>query len=237
MAEEVTKPQRNVPTGDYRGDRHHDRALLAANLAYSVVLTQDEMAKISGTSVAAEFASRLLGPNRRADHLDCDRRLGLRGDERRPDGRSAAAVRHGRGQAGAGTPGCDPSSLQDAGHRYDGLGGLDLAMVLIVGLLIQTNVLAMGKNHFDVLTDFAVFGSVLFETMAVASIFMFRWKRPDAERPYRCLGYPWVPLVYVLCFTCVLASYVAPEKQVEAATGLGFTLVGAAVYGIFLRKR
>jgi APA family basic amino acid/polyamine antiporter len=76
---------------------------------------------------------------------------------------------------------------------------------------------------------------VHFETLAVGSIFMLRWKRPDAERPYRCIGYPWVPLFYVLGFTCVLASYAAPEKQFEAATGLGFTFVGAIVYGLFLR--
>jgi hypothetical protein len=44
-----------------------------------------------------------------------------------------------------------------------------------------------------------------------------------------------VPLFYVLGFTCVLASYAAPEKQFEAATGLGFTFVGAIVYGLFLR--
>src|SRR5262249_7485798 len=38
--------------------------------------------------------------------------------------------------------------------------------------------LPAGKAPFDVVTDFAMFGAVAFETLAVASIFMFRWKYP-----------------------------------------------------------
>ena len=97
--------------------------------------------------------------------------------------------------------------------------------------------LPAGKSLFDVLTDFAMFGAVIFETMAVASIFMFRWKRPDAERPYRCVGYPWTPLIYVVCFVGVLASYFTEEKRVEAYSGLGFAVLGAVVYVLFLRRR
>jgi hypothetical protein len=32
-----------------------------------------------------------------------------------------------------------------------------------------------------------------FETLAVSTIFIFRWKYPNAERPYRCWGYPVLP--------------------------------------------
>ena len=44
------------------------------------------------------------------------------------------------------------------------------------------------------------FDEHLFETLAVASIFVFRRKLPPAEtpRPYRCRGYPLVPAAYIL---------------------------------------
>ena len=73
------------------------------------------------------------------------------------------------------------------------------------------------------LTDYAMFGAVVFETMAVASIFMFRWKRPDADRPYKCIGYPWVPLFYVVCFIGLTANYfIDPLKRIEAYSGVAF---------------
>ena len=118
-----------------------------------------------------------------------------------------------------------------------GLTRIQLPQFRLFGSTINPN-LPPDKPLFDVLTDYAMFGAVLFETMAVASVFMFRWKRPDAERPYRCLGYPVTPAIYVLCFAGLLASYFAePGKRVEAFSGLGFALLGAGVYGLFLRRK
>ena len=82
---------------------------------------------------------------------------------------------------------------------------------------------------FDVLTDFAMFGSLTFETLAVLSIFVFRFRLPNAERAYRCPGYPVVPLLYVLLPAFVLTS-MAIEQTLQVAVGLGFIASGAAVY-------
>src|SRR5262249_36072712 len=46
------------------------------------------------------------------------------------------------------------------------------------------------KGAFDTITDFAMFGAICFETLAVLSIFPLRRKLPDVERTYRCPGYP-----------------------------------------------
>jgi APA family basic amino acid/polyamine antiporter len=43
-----------------------------------------------------------------------------------------------------------------------------------------------------------MFGMVLSYTLTVIGLFVLRWKRPDANRPYRCTGYPWLPAIYVL---------------------------------------
>jgi hypothetical protein len=40
-----------------------------------------------------------------------------------------------------------------------------------------------------------------------------------------------------MCFIGVLASYFTEEKRVEAYSGLGFALLGAVVYGLFLRRK
>ena len=82
---------------------------------------------------------------------------------------------------------------------------------------------------FDLLTDFAMFGSLTFETLAVLSIFVFRYRMPHADRAYRCPGYPIVPLLYVLLPGFVLTN-MARSDPLKVGIGLGFIAVGAAVY-------
>ena len=82
---------------------------------------------------------------------------------------------------------------------------------------------------FDLLTNFAMFGAVIFETMAVMAIFVLRRKMPLAPRPYRCWGYPVVPALYVILPACVLANMFIKQQR-EAWTGTVFILTGVAVY-------
>src|SRR5207248_8801948 len=104
----------------------------------------------------------------------------------------------------------------------------ELPTIPVAGLPLNVNV-PKDKALFDILTDFAMFGAVTFETMAVATIFVFRWRYPDAERPYRCWGYPVVPALYVVILFTVLANMFRSQPT-EAFTGVGFIAVGAAVY-------
>jgi L-asparagine transporter-like permease len=97
-----------------------------------------------------------------------------------------------------------------------------------------------GKSPFDVMTDFAIFGSVTFETLAVASIFVFRKRFPATaeNRPYRCWGYPVVPLLYVAIMAAVICNFFINEEQrSEAFVGAGFIGVGAMVYFSMFRER
>jgi amino acid transporter len=243
VGEEVRNPQRNVPIALLGGIGILIFVYCSANVAYSLVLTQPEMAKLTDTPVAAEFARRLLGATGGAviSGAIAISTFGALNGNLLVGPRTLFAM---------GRDGLAPRRLMAVHPRYHTpaaatmvLAGWSVALVLIVAVLIRLEVLNPNKSYFDVLTDYAMFGAVLFETMAVASVFMFRWKRPDAERPYRCLGYPFTPAIYVLCFAGLLASYfVKPEdpteanKRVEAFCGLGFALLGAAVYGLFLRR-
>ena len=58
-------------------------------------------------------------------------------------------------------------------------------------------------GSFDILTDMFIFMSWFFYFMVVLAVFVMRRKMPDAIRPYRVKGYPWVPL----CFLVFTAFY------------------------------
>jgi amino acid transporter len=108
-----------------------------------------------------------------------------------------------------------------------------LPVLELGGVTIDIN-MPPGKALFDVLTDFAMFGAVIFETMAVATIFVFRRRFPTVERPYRCPGYPVVPALYVMVLCVVVASTIWSQR-IESLVGTGFIALGAALYGAFLR--
>jgi L-asparagine transporter-like permease len=63
----------------------------------------------------------------------------------------------------------------------------------------------------------------------VTTIFVFRRRLPNVERPYRCWGYPVVPALYLILPAMVLGNMFV-HQQVEALTGVGFIALGAATY-------
>jgi amino acid transporter len=85
------------------------------------------------------------------------------------------------------------------------------------------------------MTDFAMFGAVIFETLAVTTIFVFRYRLPHVERPYRCWGYPVVPILYVFLPAFILFNMFRNQRT-EALVGIGFIALGAFVYYEWARK-
>ena len=78
---------------------------------------------------------------------------------------------------------------------------------------------------------------LIFETLAVMTIFVFRWKMPDAPRPYKCPGFPIVPALYFLLPVYMVINTVAVEKtRFEAISALIFTALSAMFYAVFLDK-
>jgi amino acid transporter len=62
VAEEVRRPQRNLPLGLLGGVLIVIFLYLGANLAYYLIIPREEMAKLTDTPVATDFSRRLLGP-------------------------------------------------------------------------------------------------------------------------------------------------------------------------------
>jgi basic amino acid/polyamine antiporter, APA family len=89
---------------------------------------------------------------------------------------------------------------------------------------------------YDVLYTYVIFGANIFYTLAIASVFVLRVRRPDLPRPYRTLGYPITPLLYVAASLLLLGNMVRDyNSRVQSLAGLGIILVGLPAYWFFRR--
>jgi APA family basic amino acid/polyamine antiporter len=87
----------------------------------------------------------------------------------------------------------------------------------------------------DVIT-YVVFVDWVFFALTAICVFIFRRRLRDAERPYRTLGYPITPLVFIGVSAWFVVNTLI-ERPMQAWVGLVFTLVGVGVYFLFTRKR
>lgn len=86
---------------------------------------------------------------------------------------------------------------------------------------------------FSNLITYVTFMDILFMGLAGASVFVFRKKRSEVERPYKTWGYPIIPLIFVgISAAFVLNTLIERPKQ--AIFGLGLAALGFLVY-FFLR--
>jgi basic amino acid/polyamine antiporter, APA family len=75
----------------------------------------------------------------------------------------------------------------------------------------------------------------IFFTLAAAGIFIFRKRMAGRERPYRTLGYPVTPLIFIVINTWFVINIMI-NKPLHMAIGMGFLLLGIPVF-IYFRKR
>jgi APA family basic amino acid/polyamine antiporter len=85
------------------------------------------------------------------------------------------------------------------------------------------------------LLDYVVFAALLFYVLTVAGLFILRRRRPDAERPYRAFGYPWLPAVYVLMASAIMLDLLF-VKPAYTWPGLLIVLTGVPVYCLWRRR-
>jgi APA family basic amino acid/polyamine antiporter len=85
------------------------------------------------------------------------------------------------------------------------------------------------SGRYGQLLDMISFVVVGFYVLTIAGIFILRKKRPDLPRPYRAVGYPWLPLIYIvmgLSFCLLLIIF----KPAFTWPGLIITLLGIPIY-------
>ncbi|MFZ1930615.1 MAG: APC family permease, partial [Candidatus Sulfotelmatobacter sp.] len=106
---------------------------------------------------------------------------------------------------------------------------------IVVQAILSIILLLLGGN-FRQLFSLAIFAEWLFYMIAGSSIFIFRWRDPQAARPYRVFGYPLVPALFI-AVAAVLLYYTFRENWPNSFYGLLVILAGAPVFWWFRRRR
>jgi APA family basic amino acid/polyamine antiporter len=87
------------------------------------------------------------------------------------------------------------------------------------------------------LLDAVVFADWLFFALTGATLFVFRRRRPEAARPYRCHLYPWVPLVFLILASAMAVLTFLKADSTSRILGPGILLAGLPVYRLFRSRR
>jgi APA family basic amino acid/polyamine antiporter len=104
----------------------------------------------------------------------------------------------------------------------------------IVIQALWASVLAL-SGTFEQIVTFVMFISIFFWIATAASALVLRQKRPDLERPYKMLGYPVTPIVFILASTGILINTLL-EKPTESLAGIGLALLGIPLYYYWQRQ-
>jgi len=99
------------------------------------------------------------------------------------------------------------------------------------GLLVQgvwTAFLCLSGSYSQLL-DYIIFAVLVFYILTIAGLFVLRFKQPEAPRPYKALGYPVLPALYIVMATwiCIVLLRYKPQYTWP---GLVLVLLGIPVY-------
>jgi APA family basic amino acid/polyamine antiporter len=222
LAGEVRDPQRNLPRAFVGGMLVVAALYLLVNVAYFYTLTPLQIASVPvSSSVATEVLKRFLGPmavSMTAVALMVSSFGSLH----------ASALANSR----------IPFAMARDGLFFRALVRLSpRSNVPVRAILAQAawaSVLAL-SGSYDTLTDSVIFASWLFYGLTTASLFIFRKTMPDAARPYRALGYPVVPMIFLLVTAALLINtFVAAPRQ--ALLGVAVLAAGLPFYWYWSRR-
>lgn len=225
IAGEIKEPQKNIPRSLILGTAIVTVLYLLANLAYLSLLP------IEGTPDGADATAR-----------------GIQFAQNERIGSSAASMIFGASASMlmailimVSTFGCNNGIILAGGRLFyamskDGLffpraGRLNEKGVPAFALWIQAiwaSVLCFSGKYNDLLS-YATFASLLFYCVTLAGIFVLRRKEPDAPRPYKALGYPVVPALYILVASAICIDLVFMDTR-NSVSGLVLVALGVPVY-------
>ncbi len=100
----------------------------------------------------------------------------------------------------------------------------------LVACVVWASVLCLTGTYGQLL-DYVIFAQLLFYALTTIGLFVLRVRRPDLPRPYKAVGYPLVPALYVAACLGVAAILLIVDKtRAQAVSGLVLVLVGVPVY-------
>jgi APA family basic amino acid/polyamine antiporter len=98
-----------------------------------------------------------------------------------------------------------------------------------IGLAAALGIGYVSLRTFEQLADSFILGIWPFYALAVGAVFRLRRTHPDIPRPYRTVGYPWVPLAFLAASLAMLLNAVI-QQPVSTLVGFGIILLGVPVY-------
>jgi len=216
MAGEIKRPERNIPLALIGSMLVVMAVYVFVNVSYYHVLSPTEVASVpAASSTAAEVVRRILGST--AVTL------------------MAAAMMtssFGALQSSMLATARVPYALAKDRLVFQGLGKLStrthvpVRPLIVQGIWAGVQVLA---GSYDILTDVAVFALTMFYALVAGSVFIFRRRMPDAPRPYRTIGYPFVPILFLIVTTWLILTTIW-NTPLQSSIGVALILLGLPVY-------
>ncbi|MCU0623238.1 MAG: amino acid permease [Gemmatimonadaceae bacterium] len=100
----------------------------------------------------------------------------------------------------------------------------------LVAQSVWTSLLCLTGTYGQLL-DYVIFAALAFYALTTIGLFILRRTRPDAPRPYKAIGYPLLPALYVVLATGVaVILLIADKTRAQALSGLVLVLLGVPVY-------
>lgn len=100
---------------------------------------------------------------------------------------------------------------------------------------VWTSLLCL-TGTYNQLLDYVIFAALLFYALTTIGLFILRAKRPNEPRPYKAIGYPVLPALYIVLTSAVaITLLVADKTRLQAISGLVLVILGVPVYVLWRR--
>jgi APA family basic amino acid/polyamine antiporter len=222
VSSEIKEPQKNLPLALIGGTLAVIGIYLLANAAYFHVLSAHEVA--GSQRVAADMLRKIAG-SAGANAVSIAAMI------------SIFAALNGSILSGARVP----YAAAREGYFFNALARVHpqhrTPGVSIIVLTIWACVLVL-SGRYDDLFNLVIFASWILYGMTAAAVLVLRYKRPDLPRPYRTIGYPFVPILFVIGAIILLVwTLKDPQHRRESIMGLAFMAAGLPFYFYWKHKR
>jgi len=222
MAEEIRDPGRNVPRALLMGTAVVIAVYVLINVLYLYVIPIGELATLGGRSILDVVGDRLLG-ERAGDIMAIVAIISLAA------GINAWTFAGPRVYFAMARDNTFFKSAARVHPKYKTPAASIVAQAILAIILVLT-------GSLDAIANYVGFAITLFAGTAVAAVFVLRKREPNAPRPFKALGYPWTPAIFVLVSLAIVlnAFYSDPELS---GWGTLIILAGIPLYYFFSRRK
>lgn len=127
-----------------------------------------------------------------------------------------------------------PYAMARNGSFFKMIGRLGKTSVPVwsIGLMALWACLLSLTGTFDQLTTLMIFSQWIFYGVTASTVFVLRRKMPDAQRSYRTVGYPVLPILFIGVATWLVINNLV-TNPLQSVFGVGIILLGFPLYNYF----